>query len=91
MNAIYKFADDTTIVGQISNNDKSKYRREIEGLVTWCNENKLSLNVSKTKELIIDFRKGEHVPTYINRTEGERVESIKFLGMTITDDCAGLP
>eukprot|EP00061_Rhincodon_typus_P010686 g35169.t1 len=82
MNAIYKFADDITVVAQISNNDKSKYRREIEVLVTWCKENNLSLNVSKTKELIINFRKkgGEHTPIYINRTEVERVKSIKFLG-----------
>eukprot|EP00061_Rhincodon_typus_P016070 g44089.t1 len=36
---------------------------------------------SSTKELIIDFRKkgGEHPPIYINGTEVERVESIKFL------------
>eukprot|EP00061_Rhincodon_typus_P008820 g31767.t1 len=59
-----------SVVGQISNNDESKYGREIEGLVTWCNENNLSLNISKTRELIIDFRKkgGEHAPIYINGT-----------------------
>eukprot|EP00061_Rhincodon_typus_P001863 g15990.t1 len=75
-------------MGRISNNDKSNYRREIEGLVTWCNENNLSLNISKTKELIIDFRKigGEHAFIYINGTEVERVNSIKFLRVTITDN-----
>eukprot|EP00061_Rhincodon_typus_P013771 g40356.t1 len=88
MNAIHKFTDDTTTVGRISNNDESKYRREIESLVTWCNENNLSLNVGKTKELIIDFRKkgGEQAPTYINRTEVERVKSNKFLSVMMTDD-----
>eukprot|EP00061_Rhincodon_typus_P012230 g37834.t1 len=35
MNAIYTLADDTTVVGQVSNNDESKYRREIDSLVTW--------------------------------------------------------
>eukprot|EP00061_Rhincodon_typus_P013407 g39763.t1 len=53
MNTIYKLVEDTTVVGQTSNNDESNYRREIEGLVMWCNDNNLSLNVSKTKELII--------------------------------------
>eukprot|EP00061_Rhincodon_typus_P014864 g42209.t1 len=74
--------DGTTIVGRISNNDESKYRRETEGLVTRCSENNLSLNVSKTKELIINIRNkgGEHVPICINGTEVERVKSIKFLG-----------
>eukprot|EP00061_Rhincodon_typus_P002544 g17845.t1 len=88
MNTIYKFTVDIIIVGRISNNDESKYRREIEGLVTWCHENNLSLNVSKTKELIVDFRKkgGEHASIYINGTEDKRVNSIKFLGVTITDD-----
>eukprot|EP00061_Rhincodon_typus_P017241 g45845.t1 len=81
-NAIYKFANDTILVGRISNNDESKYRREIEGLVIWCNENNLSLNIGKTKELIIDFRKkgGEHGSIYINGTEVARMDSIKFLG-----------
>eukprot|EP00061_Rhincodon_typus_P002653 g18128.t1 len=87
MNATYKFAGDTTIVGQIPNNIESNYRREIEGLEMWCNENNLSLNVSNTKELIINFRNkgGEHTPIYINGTEVERVKSIKFRGVTITD------
>eukprot|EP00061_Rhincodon_typus_P010466 g34782.t1 len=43
---------------------------------------------SKTKELIIIFRKngGEHAPIYINGAEVERVKSIKFLGVTLTCD-----
>eukprot|EP00061_Rhincodon_typus_P013521 g39931.t1 len=88
MNTIYKFANDTTVVGWISNSNESKCRREIEGLVTGCNENNLSPNIGKTKELIIDFRKkgGEHTPIYIDGTEVERVKSINFLGVTITDD-----
>eukprot|EP00061_Rhincodon_typus_P008224 g30650.t1 len=37
---------------------------------------------------IIDFRKkrGEHAPIYIHGTEVERVENVKFLGVTITDN-----
>eukprot|EP00061_Rhincodon_typus_P018435 g47604.t1 len=81
MSAIHKITDDTTIVGQMSNNDESKSRKEIEGLVMWYNENNLPLNVTKTKELIIIFRKKvEHAPIYVNGTEVERVKSIKFLG-----------
>eukprot|EP00061_Rhincodon_typus_P011482 g36526.t1 len=77
--AIYKFTEDTTVVGRIYNNNESNYRREMEGLMTWCNGNNLFLN--KTKELITDFRKkgGEHAPIYINGIEVERVESVKFL------------
>eukprot|EP00061_Rhincodon_typus_P018395 g47553.t1 len=80
-NAIYKFADDPTALGWISNNDESK---EIEGLVMSCNDNNLSFNVSKTKELIIDLRKKgrENAPIFYN---GAEVVSVKFLGVTITD------
>ena len=56
-NLIFKFADDTTIADQISNNDETKYRNEIENLVNWCGDNNLSLNANKTKEIVIDFRK----------------------------------
>ncbi|XP_078075173.1 interleukin-6 receptor subunit beta-like isoform X2 [Mustelus asterias] len=87
-NSIFKFADDTTVVGQTSNNDETEYRNEIENLVNWCSNNNLSLSVNKTKEIVIDFRKckGEHVSVYINGDEVERVESFKFLGVQITNN-----
>eukprot|EP00061_Rhincodon_typus_P002988 g19004.t1 len=82
MNAIYKFADDITVVGRISNNDESEYRKEIVALVMCCNENNFSLNGGKTKEVVIFFRKkgGEHIPIYINGAEVKKVENVKFLG-----------
>jgi hypothetical protein len=48
-NSIIKFADDTTVVGLITNNDETAYREEVRALGVWCQENNLSLNVSKTK------------------------------------------
>jgi hypothetical protein len=50
-NSIIKFADDTTVVGLITNNDETAYREEVSALGVWCQENNLSLNVNKTKEL----------------------------------------
>ena len=54
----------------------------------WCQDNNLSLNVSKTKELIVDYRKGraEHAPIHIDGAIAELVESFKFLGVFITKD-----
>ncbi len=60
--SIVKFADDTVVLGLISNNDETAYLGEIERLTSWCQDNCLSLNVSKTKELIVDFRKRQQRP-----------------------------
>ena len=61
-NTVIKFADDTTIIGCITDDDESAYRAEVGALSSWCQDNNLLLNVDKTKELIIDFRrlKGTH-------------------------------
>ena len=76
-NSIMKFADDTTVVGLITNNDKTAYKEEVKVLGVGCQENNLSLNVKKTKEMIVDFRKQqrEHPPIHIERTAVEKVES----------------
>jgi hypothetical protein len=46
------------------------YREEVRALAEWCQENNLSINVNKTKEQIVDFRKQqrEHAPIHIDRT-----------------------
>jgi hypothetical protein len=86
-NSIIKFSDDTTVVGLITNNDNTAYREEVRALGVSCQENNLSLNVIKTKEMIVDFRKQqrEHPRIHIDRTTVEKVESYKFLGVHITD------
>ena len=48
-NTIIKFADDTTVVGLITDNDETAYREEVRDLAVWLKDNNLSLNVSKTK------------------------------------------
>ena len=52
-NTIIKFTDDTTVVGLITDNDETAYREEVRELAVWCQDNNLSLNVSKTKEMIV--------------------------------------
>ena len=56
-NTIIKFADDTTAVGLISDNNETTDREEVRELLVWCQDHNLSLNVSKTEELIVDYRK----------------------------------
>ena len=54
------------------------------GLIT---DNNLSLNMIKTKEMIVDYRKWrtKHVPILIGEALVEQVESFKFLGVHITN------
>ncbi len=87
-NVIVKFADDTTVIGLITDNDETAYREEVSTLTKWCQENHLSLNIDKTKELVVDFRRQsrEHTPISIDKTPVERVNSFKFLCVHITED-----
>ncbi len=50
--SIIKFADDTVVLGLFSNNNETAYLDEVERLTSWCQDNCLSLNVSKTKGLL---------------------------------------
>jgi hypothetical protein len=87
-NTVNKFADDTTVVGPITEDDETAYRKEVRYLAVWCLEKNLSLNVSMTKELIVDYRKwgGEHAPIHI---DGAQVVSFKFLMSTSLRNCHG--
>ncbi len=76
------------MVGLISNRDETNYRSEVSRLAGWCSDNNLSLNVEKTKEVVVDFRRvhTQHAPLTINGVTVERVSSTKFLGVHITED-----
>ncbi|KAK3514930.1 hypothetical protein QTP86_005256, partial [Hemibagrus guttatus] len=77
------------VIGLISDNDETSYRVEVQHLVAWCADNNLLLNTSKTKELIIDFRREKgrtYDPIHINGMAVERVSSFKFLETHISED-----
>ena len=86
-NNIIKFVNNTTVVGLITDNDETAYREEVRDLEVWCQENNPFLNVIKTKEIIVDYRKrrAEHAPILIDGAVVEQVESLKFLGVHITN------
>ncbi|XP_025755314.1 uncharacterized protein LOC112842635 [Oreochromis niloticus] len=87
-NTILKFADDTAVVGRITGGDEAAYRREVAGVVSWCEDNNLTLNTDKTKEMIVDTRKERrpHQLLFIWESEVERVSSFRYQGVYITED-----
>ena len=72
----------------VTNSYESEYRHEVNRLVSLCDNDNLELNASKTREMIVDFRKKKTSisPIIIN---GEPIESMgcfTFLGWIICCD-----
>ncbi|KAI5618053.1 gastrula zinc finger protein XlCGF28.1-like [Silurus asotus] len=76
------------MVGLISKNDESAYRKEVHQLTAWCGANNLSLNVDKTKEMVVDFRRAQsgHSPLIIVGFSVKIIKSIKFLCVHLADN-----
>lgn len=85
---LLKFADDSTLIGHVSEGDESVYRWEIGHLVTWCNQNNLELHTVKTVKMVEDFRKNPVPPAPIILCDSpvDIVDSFCFLGTIITQD-----
>ncbi len=75
------------MIGLITDNNETAYRAEVSTLTKWCQENHLSLNIDKTKELVVDFRRQSRIHTSPStRHLWSGVNSFKFLGVHITED-----
>lgn len=62
---LQKFSDDSSIAGRISADEEEDDRNVVESLACWSELNHLKLNISETKELVLDFRKGGRTLTPI--------------------------
>lgn len=56
-----KFAEGRAVVGMFFHN-KLSYRKGVEYLVDWSRANNLYINVGKTKEMVVDFKKRGYTP-----------------------------
>ena len=67
--------------------NETAYREEVRDVAVWCQDNNLSLDMIKPKEMIVDYKKrrAEHTHIHVNRAVMERVESLKFFGVHITN------
>ena len=81
---ITKYADDTIIAGLLKNDDVNEYMKCIDYVCKWCSDNFLDLNVSKTKELIWDFRHSRSMPAQPVTIGNINVcDNYKYLGIRV--------
>ena len=81
-----QLSDNSAVVGCISEGQEGEYRALVDKFVEWTGQNHLQLNISKTREMVIDFRKMRKTAPQPLCTLGkdvEVVEDYKYLGVTI--------
>ena len=83
-----RFSDDTAMLALLS--DFASYQSYLSSVVrfsSWRSNNVLHLNVSKTKEMCIDFRRNRTVisPIVINDKPVEQDDSFKYLGVMLDE------
>lgn len=82
---ILKFADDTVRVS-LPDRDEFSHGPVVDYFMTCCQDSFLTINASKTKDMVIDFRHSQSsaVNTVINGQNHGLVDSYEYLG-TIFD------
>src|SRR4029434_9335023 len=78
---IQKFSDDYAVVGCIRDGQEGEYRSLVDTFVQWCRHNHLQLNATKTKEMVVDFRRSQPplLPVSIGGVSVEVVKTYKYL------------
>ena len=85
---VYMCADDTLLISKVNNVSEvtMKSQKAPLKLSTWCEANKLSINLGKTKYMII-----KHVKTndpqniVINNNVINKISQYEYLGLTLKD------
>ena len=77
------FADDTILYRPIfTPSDSSILQTDIDSIYTWCTNNRMRINISKSKVLRITWAKTPGLPHYTyNNTPLESVKEYKYLGI----------
>ena len=83
---LVKFANDSALLSLLQGSEQC-HGPALTELVDWYDNSYLDHNVTKTKEIIVDFRRQEHSPRkiIIHNNEVEILSKYKYLG-TIFDD-----
>jgi hypothetical protein len=82
---IIKYADDIALLEFLNSSTASNMQEELNSVSEWCHTNKLIINVSKTKEMVLSNKCSNPMPPPISleSKEVERVSEYKYLGTVI--------
>ena len=87
---LQKYSDDTAVVGLIKGGNEEEYRDTIDNFMEWSTHNNLHLNTTKTKEIVVDFRRGRRrtqpTPISIGGTMVEMVANHRYLGVQLDSE-----
>lgn len=80
---LQKYSDDSSVVGCIRLGQDAEYRELVEGFLARCENNHLILNVSKAKEMVVDFKRSKIRSKTISfmEEEVEVTEEYKYFGV----------
>ena len=84
----FMYADDTLLICKDGNPDKvtEKAQKALQRVYNWCQANKLTINVDKTKYMIVRYMKVQHEPELkIKQMKINTVRHYEYLGMTLDD------
>ena len=67
-NTFIKFADNTIVVGLLTENDETSYTEEVRDLAVWCQDNILSHNLMQDKgdDCELQEKRTKHSPILID-------------------------
>ena len=84
----WKYVDDCTVTESISPGRNSNLQNLVDYIFDWSVANKMKLNVTKCKEMVIDFSKEKRnfAPLLINDVPVERVKATRILGIILQDN-----
>ena len=84
----WKYVDDSTAAENVMPYCNSKLQDLVDYIYNWTVKNNMKLNVTKGKEMVVDFSKGKrNFPSLvIDNIEVERINSARILGVMIQNN-----
>ena len=79
---VFHFADDTSVLFDMRNNDDNSVNCELQIINEWMKSNKLTLNQNKTEVMLFE----NHIDCYLNSETLLSVSSVKYLGVIVDKD-----